>query len=94
MIKNIELPKDPINEVYCDVCKELVEITGIPDDEKPVLQKEMSALLSIACGKNSKYEGLFTNIHFCNTCADKLIYLLSEELGLELSSEDAFEGAE
>jgi hypothetical protein len=94
MIKSIIPAKEAINEVYCDVCQELIEIAGIPDSELPVLPKQIVVAMSLRCGHNSKYEGLCEDIHFCNTCGDELIGILKEKFKLKLSIKDDFEGAQ
>ena len=94
MIKNIIPAKEAINNLFCDVCQELSGITGIPEDEHPVLQKQITVAISFNCGHTSKYEGLFADIHLCNTCGDILIDVFREKFNLELSTKENFEGAQ
>jgi hypothetical protein len=93
MIKNIRPAEEAVDELYCDICKDLSGITGIPD-EQPVIHKQITVAISFNCGHTSKHEGLFADIHLCNTCGDKLIDILKEKFNLEMSTKESFEGAQ
>ena len=69
MKKILEPAKDAIAEHYCDGCHSLVAITGLPEDEIPVIDKEFSVALKISLGYNRSTPGLFADLQCCETGA-------------------------
>jgi hypothetical protein len=92
MIK-VTKPMEPeVTETYCDGCKSLMEIYGLPEDQLPIFDKKPSVALSANFSTNCKYDALYFNVHLCNECGEKVIDFLKQTFNLEILSD--FEGGE
>jgi hypothetical protein len=92
MKKLIDPGKAAITEYYCDGCHSLVLIEGLPEDEVPETHKEFSVALDFNFGYNTKYNGLFGDLHFCNECGIKLIKVTETLFSIKIESPIFSEG--
>lgn len=76
MKKLIEKQKDEIAEFYCDGCKKLVVIAGIPIEKQPETGLEFCVTIHGNFGYNKDYNGLIFDNHYCNDCGSKIVNML------------------
>lgn len=86
MKKIIEPVKAEIAEYYCDACKKLVLIDGLPQDQVPETNKEFAVALQGNFGNNSNTPGLFFNLDLCNDCGEKLVKATENLFDIKIKS--------
>lgn len=72
MKKLIEPSKPEIAEYYCDGCKQLVLIDGLPEDQVPETNRKFGVALQVSLGYNETHAALVTNLDLCEDCGWKL----------------------
>lgn len=86
MKKIIEKSKEEIAEHYCDICKNLVLITGLPEYQIPQINREFSVALQGSFGVQSNMSGLFFNLDICNECGEKVVKLVESSFNIKIES--------
>jgi hypothetical protein len=86
MKKIIEPMKNEIAEHYCDLCKQLVLIDGLPQDQVPETNKRFSLAIQGDFGIISNTPGLFFNLDLCNECGEKVVKLIESSFNIKIES--------
>ncbi len=86
MKKLIEPAKPEISEYYCDGCKKLVLIDGLPEDKIPQTNKKFGVALQVDLGYNGNTAGLFANLDLCEDCGWKLVKATETLFNLKIES--------
>jgi hypothetical protein len=86
MKRLIEPSKPEIAEYYCDLCKQLVLIDGLPQDQVPETNKRFSLAIQGDFGIISNTPGLFFNLDLCNECGEKVVKLIESSFNIKIES--------
>jgi len=86
MKKLIDPGKPAIIEHYCDTCKELIVIEGLPEDQIPIIKKQFAVALHGNFGYNSCNTGLFFDLDLCDECGMKLVTVMETMFNIKIES--------
>ena len=89
MQKIIQAQVQAVIEHYCDLCGQIVMVTGIDENDLPDFGKEFSMAITMNFGHKSVFQGLTGNLALCNNCSQKLIQSMLNTFGLTLEELEA-----